>query len=224
MLRPNSIRLLSIFYLVFGISLIIFAIGFASAVGFLVMSSGMNGLSEIGGSGMQNMGNSMMPLGMGDLDASTKSALNEIIGLHEIMGSPSVTEIEMRVNLNEVNPNSNLNPNTILAKSLLNVDEIMAIMMETSVTAIIEIMVGIFAAIMGIGLLKGKRLARVAIIPAVIISIPLTILFVEGIDSLILLGMTIFGGITLYYMFRPQVRKYFIQTSIKNTTEKSKLN
>jgi len=77
--RPTGVRLISIFYMAFGISLTVFAIIFVSAVMFLVMLSGMGTLGDIGGTG--GMGNMMMLPGMDGMDASTKSSLDSIIDL-----------------------------------------------------------------------------------------------------------------------------------------------
>ncbi len=46
---PTGVRLLGLFHMVFGVSMVCFGIIFASAVFFLVMSSGMGSLGDIGG-------------------------------------------------------------------------------------------------------------------------------------------------------------------------------
>jgi len=182
--RPAGIRLLGIFLMYCGISLVVFGIIFGSAVILLVMSSGMSALGGIG-----DVGNMPMLPGMGGIDASTMSSLDMIIGLNGITGSPSASEIEMRMS----------------SAGILDIDLMMEIITETSVVAIIEISVGVFAVIVGICLLKGKKWARVAVIGSAIISIPLVVLFLDGIDNLILLGMAAFDGIVLYYMLKPKV-------------------
>jgi len=181
--RPTGIRLLGIFYMVFGISLVVFGIIFGSAVMYLAMISAIF-----------------------RIDPSIVSFLNMIIELHGIVGSPSVNEIEARMS----------------STGVFDMDAIMQVITEASVIAIIEITLGIFAVIVGIGLLKGKKWARVATIASTIISIPLVVLFVENLDNLILLGMVAFDGIVLYYMFKPKVREYFSQTSIKKSDKNSK--
>jgi len=65
---PTGVRLISISYMLFGISLILFGIVFVSAVMFLVMSDAMSELGGIGG----GMGNVPMLPGMSGIDASTK--------------------------------------------------------------------------------------------------------------------------------------------------------
>jgi len=200
--RPAGVRLISIFYMLFGISMVVFGIVFASAVMFLVMSDAMGTLGGIGG----DMGNIMMLPGMGGVDASTKSSLDNIIDLNRIAGSPSASEIEMRMN----------------SSGIMNMDVMMEIIGETSVIALIEIVVGLLVFGIGLVLFKGKKWARPAIIASSIISIPLVVSFVT-VDSLVLLGMAAFNGMILYYMFKPKTREYFNQTSIKKSSKKSKI-
>ncbi len=201
--RSAGVRLISIFYMLFGISLILFGLIFVSAVMFLVMSDAMGTLGGIGG----GMGNMPMLPGMGGIDASTKSALDKIIDLNRIAGSPSASEIEMRMNS---------------SGGIMNMDVMMAIIEETSVIALIEIVVGLLVFGIGLVLFKGKKLARPAIIVSSIISIPLVVSFVT-VDTLVLLGMAALNGMILYYMFKPKAREYFNQTSIKKSNKKSKI-
>ena len=184
MYRPTGIRLLGIFYMVFGISLVVFGIIFGSAVMYLAM------ISEIF-----------------SIDQSIMSFLNMIIELHGIVGSPSVHEMEERMS----------------STGVFDMDAIMQVITDASVIAIIEITLGIFAVIVGIGLLKGKKLARIVTIVSAVISIPLAVLFVENIDNLILLGMAAFDGIILYYLFKSKVKEYFNQPSMKKPNKKSKI-
>jgi hypothetical protein len=200
--RPAGVRLISIFYMLFGISMVVFGIVFASAVMFLVMSDAMGTLGGIGG----DMGNIMMLPGMGGIDTSTKSSLDNIIDLNRIAGSPSASEIEMRMS----------------SSGIMNMDVMMEIIGETSVIALIEIVVGLLVFGIGLVLFKGKKWARPAIIVSSIISIPLVVSFVT-VDSLVLLGMVAFNGMILYYMLKPKAREYFNQTSIKKSSKKSKI-
>ena len=200
--RPTGVRLLGTFHMALGISLIVFGIIFSSAVIFLVMSSGMSSLGGIG-----DVGNMPMLPGMGGIDPSTMSSLDMIIGLNGIAGSPTASEIEVRMN----------------SAGVLNIDVMMQVIMETSVIAIIEIVLGLFAFVVGRGLFKGKKWARPVTIASSIISIPLVVLFVDNLDNLILLGMAAFDGMILYYMFKPKVKEYFNQTSIKKSMKKSKI-
>jgi len=201
--RPAGVRLISIFYMLFGISLMLFGIIFVSAVMFLVMSSGMGALGDIGG----GMGNMMMLPGMDGIDASTKSTLDNIIDLNTIAGSLSASEIEERMNFS----------------GIMNIDVMMDIIGEMSVIAIIEIIVGLLVFGIGLVLIKGKRWARPVSIISSIISIPLVVAFVTA-DILVLLGMTAFNGMILYYMLKSKPREYFNQTSTKKPKiKKSKI-
>jgi hypothetical protein len=201
--RPSGVRLFGIFHMLFGISIVSFGIVFGSAVIFLVMSSGMGSLGDIGG----GMGNMMMLPGMGGIDASTMSSIDTIIGLNAIAGSPSASDIEVRMN----------------SSGILDIDLMMEIITETSVIALIEIAIGVSVFVVGIGLFKGKKWARPVTIGYSIISIPLVVLFVENINNLILLGMAAFDGILLYYMFKSKVKEYFAQPTIKKPNKKSKI-
>ena len=201
--RPAGVRLISIFYMLFGISMAAFGIVFASAVIFLVISSGFSTLGDIGG----GMGNMMMLPGMGGIDASTMSYIDTIIGLNAIVGSPSASDIEVRMN----------------SSAMLDMDLMMEIIGEISVIALIEIVIGMLAFVVGIVLFKGKKLARPLTIISSIISIPIVVLFVENIDNLVLLGMVAVNGMVLYYMFKSRVKEYFNQSSIKKPNKKSKI-
>ena len=202
--RPTGVRLFGIFHMLLGISMATFGIIFGSAVIFLVMSSGMGSLGDIGG----GMGNMMMLPGMGGIDASTMSSIDTIIGLNAIAGSPSASDIEVRMN----------------SSGILDIDLMMEIITETSVIALIEISLGVFVFVVGIGLFKGKKWARPVTIVYSIFSIPLVVLLVENINNLILLGMAAFDGILLYYMFKSKVKEYFNQPSMKKPNKKSKIN
>ena len=97
----------------------------------------------------------------------------------------------------------------------------MEIIGEISVIALIEIVVGVLAFVVGIVLFKGKKLARPMTIISSIISIPIVVLFVENIDNLVLLGMVAVNGMVLYYMFKSRVKEYFNQSSIKKSKIKN---
>jgi len=202
---PTGIRLFGLFHMVFGVSMVCFGIIFASTVIFLVMSSGMGSLGDVGGAGMVNM---MMLPGMNGVDASIMSSIDTIIGLNAIAGSPSASDIEMRIS----------------SADILDIDLMMEIIEEASVIALIEIVLGLFAFVVGRGLFKGKKWARPGIFVSSIISILLVVLFVENIDNLILLGIAAFNGMILYYMFKPKVREYFSQPSIKNANKSKSKN
>jgi hypothetical protein len=192
--RPIGVRLISISYMLFGISLILFGIIFVSAVMFLVMSDAMSELGGIGG----GMGNMPMLPGMGGIDASTKSSLGNIIDLNRIAGSPSASEIEMRMN----------------SSGIMNIDVMMEIIGEAGVIALIEIIVGLMIFGIGLILFKGKKWARPLSIIFSIISIPFIIAFVTT-DNQILLVLAAFNGIVIYYMLKAKARDYFNQTLTK---------
>lgn len=189
-LRPTGVKFISISYMVFGISLMLFGIVFVSAVMFFVMSDVMGELGGIGG----GIGNMPMLPGMGGMDASTKSSLDSIINLNTIVGSSSASEMQMRMS----------------SSGIMNMDVMMEILGEASIVALIEIILGLLILIVGICLAKGKKWARPVTIIFSIISIPLVIVFVTA-DTLILLGLTAFNGLIIYYMLKTKARDYFNQ-------------
>jgi len=208
--RPTGVRLLGIFHIVFGIFLVAIVILFGSAVMLFVMGSVMNiqdtamgSLGEIG-----DIGDMPIPLGMGGVDPTMMSSLNMINGLPGMEGLPSTSEIERATNS---------------AASELNMELITELVMETFVIAFIVIVLGIFTVVVGIGLLKGKKWGRIVTIASAIISIPLAALYFGELDILIILGSVALDGLILYYLFRPQIREYFIQTSIENSIKNSKI-
>jgi hypothetical protein len=144
---------------------------------------------------------------MDGIDASTKSSLGNIIDLNRIAGSPSASEIEMRMN----------------SSGIMNVDVMMEILAETAVIAVIEIIVGLVIFGIGLILFKGKKLARPVTIISSIISIPLVVAFVT-VDTLVLLGMTACNGVVLFYMFKSKAREYFNQTTTKKPKIKKSKN
>ena len=191
--RPTGVRLFGMFHMFFGISLIVFALIAGSAILLLAMSS------------MGGMGNMMMLPGMDGIDPSTMSFLGTFIELNEIAGSPSVSEIEQRLS----------------TTGIINIDAMIEIIKETIVIVLIEIAIGIFAVILGRGLFAGKKWARPVTIGCSIISIPLVVLFIENVDTLIILGMAAFDGMLLYYIFKSKVKEYFNQPTIKKSKSKN---
>jgi len=149
----------------------------------------------------------VLPSALFSIDSSTMSSLDIIVGLNGVVGSPSASEIYSMTK----------------SSGFIDMEMMMDVLTETMVIAIIEITLGIFAVIMGIGLLKGKKLARIVTIVSAVISIPLVVLFVENIDNLILLGMAAFDGMVLYYMFKSKAKEYFNQPSMKKPNKKSKI-
>ncbi len=182
----------------------LFGIIYVSAVMFLVMSNAMGELGAIGG----GMGNMPMLPGMGGIDASTKSALGNIIDLNRIAGTFSSSEIELFLSSSS-------------SYDIMNIDLMMAIIWNASIAALIEIGVGASAFAMGIGMFKGKKLARIVVIVDSIISIPLVVIFVTA-DVLVILGMVAVNGVVLTYMLKSKAREYFNQTSIKKAMNRKK--
>jgi len=199
--RPIGVRLLGIFHMVFGIFLVAMAILSGAAVVFLVMMSAMGGLAGIGDMGM------LIPLGMDGIDPTMMSSLDMISGLPGIGGLGSTSETEGLTNF----------------AGVMNMEVIMAVMMEAIVNAVFLIILGIIVFVVGRGLLRGKKWARIVTIAFSIISIPLAALYVGLLDNLIILGSVALDGLIIYYLLRPQVREYFIQTSIENSIKNSKI-
>lgn len=199
--RPTGVRLITIFQMVFGISLIISAIFFAVSVILLVMSSGMSSLSGIG-----DVGNVPLPLGMGTIDPATMSAINLIINLHGITGFSSANEVQ----------------ELLSSSGVLNVKVIMDVIMNASAMALVEICIGLFSFVVGRSLFKGKNWARLVTIVSAIVSVPLIVLFLENLDNRIILGVIAINGVMLYYLMKPRVREYFSH-SVKNSLKKSNI-
>jgi len=192
--RPTGVKPIGIFYMTFGISLIVFALIAGSAVLLLVNSSVVSTLGGIG-----DMGNMPMLPGMSSIDPSTMSFLVTFVELNKITGAPGAGEIAERLNYDDI----------------LDVDVIIGIIGETIAIVLIECIVGIFSVVVGRGLFGGKKWARPVIIVSSIISVPLVALFLDNFDNLILLGMVAFDGMILYYMLKSKTRAYFSQPSIK---------
>ena len=200
--RPTGVKLFGIFYMTFGISLIVFALIAGSAVLLLVNSSVMSTLGGIG-----DMGNMPMLPGMSSIDPSTMSFLVTFVELNKITGAPGAGEIAERLNYDDI----------------LDVDVIIGIIGETIAIVLIECIVGIFSVVVGRGLFGGKKWARPVTIISSIISIPLVIAFVTT-DVLVILGMVAVNGMILYYMLKSKAREYFNQPSIKKPKIKKSKN
>ncbi len=198
--RPAGIRLISIFYMLFGISTIVFAIIFGLAVVLLVMSGAMSGLMGIGG----GMGNMPMLPGMGPIDPAMMPYVEKIIDVHSPVWQFDTLKI-MVLTSGAVD---------------VNMTVIMEIMMEALLIAVGEIGLGLFSFVVGRSLFNGKKWARPAIIISSIISVPLVASFVT-VDTLVLLGMVAFNGMILYYMLKSKAREYFNQTSTKKSKIKT---
>jgi len=205
--RPTGVRILGIVYMVFGIIFVVFGIIFSAAVLFLLFSGIMSTLGGIGG-GMP------LPLGMDGMDSTMMLESLDMISEVPGMGSLPGTEIM-----------PGLANNFALGAApgmMMDIEAIMVIMIGVFTMTALLIIEGIILFVVGRGLLRGKKWARILAIVGGIISISLTALS-AGDLGLIALGFFAIDGIILYYLFRPRVREFFIQTSIKNSIKNSKI-
>jgi hypothetical protein len=85
-------KIVYILPLIFGIFLIVFAIIFASAVSYLLMTGVMNSLGGIGGAGIP------MPVDLGPIDATTMSYIETIIGMNSFGFEYTGSEIQELTN------------------------------------------------------------------------------------------------------------------------------
>ena len=102
-----------------------------------------------------------------------------------------------------------------------NMEVILDIIIGTLGSVGILFIVGIAALVVGRGLLKGKNWVRNVVIVFAIISMVVTVSYMGKVNDLFLLGSFVFDTIVFFYMLRPHVRKYFTQTSIKNSKIKT---
>jgi len=200
--RPTGVRLLGIFYMIIGVLIVAIAILFGLAVTLLVVGSAMSSLGGIG-----DMGDMPIPFEMNGIDSTMMPYLDRISGLPGMESLPSTSDIEELTS----------------SAGVTNMGEVMSVLMETFVIVVLEFILGIIAFVIGRGLLRGEKWARIMAIASSIISIPLAALYVGKIDDLILLGSFAFDGMIIYYLLRPRVREYFDQTSIKNSIKNSKI-
>ena len=205
--RPTGVRILGILFMVLGIIFVAFAILSGSAVLFLLFSGIMSTLGGIGG-GMP------LPLGMDGMDSTMMlESLDMISGVPGMESLPGSEVLPGLANNFAVGPSSGM---------MMDMEVIMIILMGVLTVATILIIEGIILFVVGRGLLRGKKWARILAIAGGIISISLTALSVGDL-GLIALGLFAIDGIILYYLFRPRVREFFIQTSIKNSIKNSKI-
>jgi hypothetical protein len=112
--------------------------------------------------------------------------------------------------------------NSMSGSGSFNMDELMMIIGATFANATIVILLGLFAIIVGKGLLKGKNWARIFVIVSAVISIPISALLLGNLDSGIIIGSAAFDALIIFYMTKPKVRDYFNQSSIKESQNKIK--
>ena len=111
--------------------------------------------------------------------------------------------------------------NSMSGAGNFNMDEMMLIMGSTFANASIVIILGLFAIIVGKGLLKGKNWARWLIIVSAIISIPISVSLFGNLDIWTILGSAVFDVLVVFYMTKPKIREYFNQDSIKKSEIKT---
>jgi uncharacterized membrane protein (DUF2068 family) len=111
--------------------------------------------------------------------------------------------------------------NSMSGAGAFNMDEMMMIITSTFANASIVIILGIFAIIVGKGLVKGKNWARWLVIVSAIISIPISVSLFGNLDTWTILGSAAFDGLVIYYLTKPKVREYFNQGSIKKSEIKT---
>ena len=122
----SKAKIVYILPLIFGIFLIVFAIIFASAVSYLLMTGVMNSLGGIGGAGIP------MPVDLGPIDATTMSYIDIIIGMNSFGFQYTASEIQELTN-------SSAN---VLMTAMMD------ILGATLLIALIEIGLGIFIVLM----------------------------------------------------------------------------
>ena len=119
-------KIVYILPLIFGIFLIVFAIIFASAVSYLLMTGVMNSLGGIGGAGIP------MPVDLGPIDATTMSYIDIIIGMNSFGFQYTASEIQELTN----------------SSANVMMTAMMDILGATLLIALIEIGLGIFIVLM----------------------------------------------------------------------------
>ena len=111
-----------------------------------------------------------------------------------------------------------------LSNPLGNFEGVMQTMMESFGISIAELVLGIYAFVIGRGLFKGRKWAWILTIMTSIISIPIIVLFVGKLENFIIFGTVVFDILLLCYMFRPYVRVYFNQPPIKKAKKSKSKN
>ena len=197
--RPAGVRMLGMAYVIFGIISVVVSIIVGSLIMYVILAGAMSGLGAIGGVGMP------MPLPMGGADPAIMASLNmisEIPGL-EVFG----TVIMGLAN----------------AGSMMDVGSMMQMLGIVGGVTAVGVMIGLVYFMFGRYLLKGNKWARYLVIVFAILSIPLFIPFVTEINVILVADAAI-SGLILYYLFKPHVRAYFNQSSIKKPkSKKSKI-
>jgi len=189
--RPAGVRMLGMLFIVNGIFLAAAAIIFGSFIMFVTISGAMGSLGGIGDSNM------VMPLPIGNVDPAMMSSLNDVINeipyMDVLVGSTMMLAT---------------------SASMMSFETMLVILTGVGMFTAAVVAIGLVYFMFGRYLLKGNKWARYLVILSAIISIPAFIPFVDEFD-LSLLVSALISGLILYYLFRPHVRAYFSQPSIK---------
>jgi len=188
--RPAGVRMLGMSFIVFGIIVAAASIIFGSFIMYVVIMGAMGSLGGIGDTSMS------IPLPIGGVDPamiSSLNAINEIPGMDVLLGSTMMLAT---------------------SASMMDFEMMMTIMTGVGIVAAAGVAIGLIYFIFGRGLLKGNMWTRYLVIISAIISIPAFTPFVTEFNLMILVDAVI-SGLILYYLFRPHVRAYFSQPSIK---------
>jgi len=196
--RPAGVRMLGMLFIVNGILLAAGAIIFASFIMFVLISGAFGSLGGIGGSNMA------IPLPIGNVDPAMMSSFNDFIN--------GIPYMDVLVGSTMMMANS---------ASMMSFETMLLILTSVGMFAAAVVAIGLIDFMFGRYLLKGNKWARYLVIVYAVITIPAFIPFVDGFDLSILVSALI-SGLILYYLFRPNVRAYFSQPSIKKE-KKSKI-
>jgi len=188
--RPAGVRMLGMLFIVNGIFLAAGAIIFGGFIMFVTISGAMGSLGGIGDSTM------VIPLPIGGVDpgmVSSLNAINEIPGMDVLLGSTMMLAT---------------------SASMMDFEMMMTILTGVGIFTASGVVIGLVDFMFGRHLLKGNKWARYLVIVYSVITIPVFIPFVDEFSLMVLVSALI-SGLVLYYLFRPHVRAYFCQPSIK---------
>ena len=155
------------------------------------------------------------------LFASAVMLLVMTTGMGSLAGIGSMGNMEVLPGMDSIDPATLSMISGMPSTSIMSIDEMMTIMGATAANASVVIILGIFTVIVGRGVLKGKKWARIFIVVAAVISIPISALLLGNLDNLTLLGSVALDGLVIFYMTKTKVREYFNQDSIKKSEIKT---
>jgi len=189
--RPAGVRMLGMLFIVEGITIAAASIIFGGFIMFVTISGAMGSLGGIGDSAM------VMPLPIGGVDPAMMSSLNDVI--NEIPGMDVLLGSTMML---------------ATSASMMNFETMLVIMTGVGIFTASGVVIGLVDFMFGRHLLKGNKWARYLVIVYSVFTIPVFIPFVDEFSLMVLVSALI-SGLVLYYLFRPHVRAYFNQPSIK---------